>query len=61
MCSVLAGVPAVEVSSVMTVLPLLVEKVTLEGSQVAPGTPGPPELARTDQPLAEILGSVWAV
>ncbi|MDH6621681.1 hypothetical protein M2163_008789 [Streptomyces sp. SAI-135] len=45
----------------MTELPLTVENVTFSGAQVAPETPGPPELERTLQPFAEILGSVWLV
>ncbi len=59
MCFVEAPVPAVDVSRFITKFPLWSAKVTFSGAQVAPGTPGPPELDRTLQPLAPIFGSVW--
>ena len=45
----------------MTELVPSVAKVTFCGAQVAPGTPGPPELERTFQPWAPIAGSVYEV
>lgn len=42
----------------MTELPLVVAKVTLSGAQVAPDTPGPPEVERTLHPCAETFGSL---
>ena len=51
-------VPAVEVRRFITELPPVLAKVTFSGDQVAPGTPGPPELERTFQPFSEIFGSL---
>lgn len=60
-CLVDSAVPAVDVSRFITLLPDTVGKVTFEGSQLAPGTPGPPELERTFHPWAEMAGSVYDV
>ncbi len=56
--TVLEPVPALEVSGFLTVLPPRATRVTFEGSQVAPGTPGPPESERTPQPWEDRTGSV---
>src|SRR5262245_17924880 len=60
-CFVLSPVPDVDVSRFMTELPAVEEKVTFCGAQVAPGTPGPPELERTLQPWAAMSGSSYAL
>src|SRR5688572_30098612 len=57
-CLVDSPVPAVELLRFMMEFVPSLAKVTFSGAQVAPGTPGPPELDRTLQPWVAMAGSV---